>query len=129
MKKSIVYLGMAFLAFTNGALASNSNQSKANTTLSVSYSNATPLCMAICKGDVEIVKKFVEYGSDINETSNGMTPLMFAARYNNVEIIKYLISKGADVRTKDEKGFSALKYAEISNAKEAAAYLKELSKK
>ena len=61
---------------------------------------------------------------DVNEASNGMTPLMVAARFNKVEIITLLISKGARVGDKDEKGFTALKYAELSKANEAISALK-----
>ncbi|MFC6877000.1 ankyrin repeat domain-containing protein [Flavobacterium myungsuense] len=69
-------------------------------------------------------KKFVEYGADLNEKSNGMTPLMVAARYNKVEIIKFLLEHGADRISKDEKGFTALKYAELSSVKEAVLIFK-----
>jgi ankyrin repeat protein len=125
MKKSIVYLGAFLFAFSSSSFASNEISSN---TLSITtpYSDITPLCVAISKGEVEIVKKFIEYGADINEKSNGMTPLMVAARFNNVEIIQLLISKGANTRQKDEKGFTALKYAELSNANEAIAALKGL---
>lgn len=125
MKKSIVYLGMALLTFTNVALASDV---KATSTTITSTYIGTPLCMAISKGDVEIVRKFIEYGADVDETSNGMTPLMYAARYNNVEIMKLLLSNGAEKSKKDEKGNTALKYAEMSNATEAIAFLKESKK-
>lgn len=125
MKKSIVYLGVLFASFANVAVA-------ATDSVNVNYSvviSATPLCTAISKGELEIVKKFVEYGADVNEKSNGMTPLMVAARYNRVDIIEFLISKGADVNMKSEKGFTALKYAELSNAKEAAEVLRKYKKK
>lgn len=122
MKKSIVYLGMALVTFTNFALASTSNLT--TTAVFASATNATPLCTAISKGDINIVKKFVEYGADVNEKSNDMTPLMMAARYNNVEIIEFLLSKGADMNRKNDSGFTALKYAMLSNAKDAEAYLK-----
>lgn len=128
MKKSIVYLGIALLAFSNVALASETNH-VSNTSITTNYVDATPLGMAISKGEVDIVKKFVEYGADVNEKSNGMTPLMLAARYNNVEILEFLLSKGASLKTKNENGFTALKFAEMSNAKEAAAFLKEAEKK
>ncbi|WP_317163834.1 ankyrin repeat domain-containing protein [Flavobacterium phycosphaerae] len=85
----------------------------------------SPLCTAIYKGDLTTVKKFVEYGADVNEESNGMTPLMFAARYNKVDIIKYLLEKGAKKEVKDERGYTALKYAEFSNSQEALAILKQ----
>ncbi|CAM3430244.1 hypothetical protein FLLO111716_09810 [Flavobacterium longum] len=120
MKKSIIYLGLALITFSNVALASNETP----TTVSA-YPSATPLCNAISKGDFATVKKFVEYGADVNERSNDMTPLMIAARYNNIEIMNYLLSKGADVNFRNENGMTALKCAHASNAKEAEALLRE----
>jgi len=122
MKKSIAILGLALVAFTNGTFASNPTSSVVK--METTTFNGTPLCVAIMKGDSETVKKFIEYGADVNETSNGMTPLMIAARYNRVDIITLLISKGASVDVKDEKGFTALKYAELSKATEAITALK-----
>lgn len=123
MKKSIVYLGVALISLSNVTFASEGTSN--HPTTFIANGTTTPLCIAISKGEVALVKKFVEYGASVNEKSNGMTPLMVAARYNNVEIIKFLISKGADVRDKDEKGFTALKYAELSHATEAIAFLKQ----
>lgn len=124
MKKPIIYLGLALLAITNVALASN-YKSIENSKIIVAHPGVTPLIVAISKGDIEIVKKFIEYGADVNERSNGMTPLMIAARYNKVEILKILISKGARLNEKDENGYTALKYAELSNATEAIDILKQ----
>jgi ankyrin repeat protein len=87
------------------------------------YKDATPLAVAIVKGDLETVKKFIEYGADINQKSNGMTPLMIAARYNQVDIIKLLLDKGANYKIMDDKGLTALKYAQLSNATQATAML------
>lgn len=123
MKKTIIFAGLALVAFTNVALATNVTTTSYATEVVVF--NTTPLCNAIVKGDLETVKKFIEYGADVNETSNGTTPLMFAARYNKVEIIKLLLEKGARLETKDERGFTALKYAEFSKANEAIALLKQ----
>ncbi|KZS40854.1 hypothetical protein AWE51_24590 [Aquimarina aggregata] len=86
-----------------------------------------PFCMAIVKGDLDAVKKMIEFGSDVNEKWDGMTPLMYAARYNRVDIIKVLVKQGAKVKAKDSKGNNALKFAKLSNAKEAMALLEELS--
>lgn len=123
MKKSIVYLGLALVTFTAPALATN----VAPTTQNVlsNYGKNTPLCVAIQKGEFDLVKKMVEYGADVNEKSFGMTPLMVAARYNKTEIITYLLANGANIHIKDEKGITALKYAELSLATEAVEILKK----
>lgn len=124
MKKTIIFAGLALVAFTNVALATNVSTTSFTTEV-VNY-DVTPLCNAIAKGDIEAVKKFIEYGSDVNEARSGVTPLMLAARYNKVEILKLLLEKGARLNDKDDKGFTALKYAEISKAQEAIAYLKQV---
>ncbi|MCD0476583.1 ankyrin repeat domain-containing protein [Flavobacterium sp. EDS] len=127
MKNSIVYLGIALVAFVNVSLASNPAKNlfvNDKTLVSVVFDSA-PLNAAIRKGDIETVKKFIEYGVDVNNTSDELTPLMTAARYNKAEIIKLLLSNGADSTIKNEKGFTALKYAELSNATDAVALLKK----
>ena len=124
MKKTIIYLGLALVSIANVTFASTSENFTNQKELV--YNTNTPLCNAIVKGDMETVKKFIEYGADVNETQNGMTPLMTAARYNKVEILKILVEKGAKVNAKDERGNNALKYATLSNATEAIAYLKQV---
>jgi ankyrin repeat protein len=124
MKKSIVYFGIALLAFGNVAIASTSEKIESTKIVSSEIKNVSPLCQAVAKGDLETVKKMIEFGSNINESSNGLTPLMIAARYNKVEIVKLLLENGAKASIKDEKGFTALKHAELSNAKESIEVLK-----
>jgi uncharacterized protein len=124
MKKAIIYLGLALLAFTNVTVASQAT-AVSKFGLVKEYGNNTPLAVAIMKGDIDTVKKFIEYGADVNEKSNDMTPLMVAARYNRVEIIKLLLEKGANLKTSNEKGLTALKYAQISKASDAEAAIKE----
>ena len=123
MKKTIIFAGLALVAFANASLASNVPTFPISKEI-VNYDN-TPLCTAIYKGDLATVKKFIEYGADVNEMSNGLTPLMFAARYNKVDILKYLIEKGADKDKQDERGRTAKQYAEYSKSQEALAYLKQ----
>ncbi len=91
--------------------------------------NVSPFCISIAKGDYEMVKKMVELGTEVNKFSEDMTPLMYAARYNRVEIIKLLVANGAKINTKNTKGYNAMKYAELSGAKEAMTLLLELKKK
>ena len=123
MKKTIIILGLALVAFTTVAKANN--VSTGTTSSELVYYGNSPLCNAILKGDLETVKKFIEYGTDVNEMSNGLTPLMLAARYNKVDILKYLLEKGADKQIKDERGNTALKYAENSKSTEALEFLKQ----
>lgn len=124
MKKSIIYLGITLMAFSSLSFATSTTVVSNQKMLKISKVSPAPLVVAISKGEIETVKKFIEYGADVNEKSNGLTPLMYAARYNKVEIIKYLLVKGADRNIKDSQGFTALKHAELSNAYEAIAVLK-----
>ncbi len=127
MKKSIFTILMA-VCVTSLSFASETNRSfNDNNSSTITAYKTSPFCMAIVKGDLETVKKLIELGSDVNEKSDGMTPLMYAARYNRTDIIKMLVEKGAKIKTKNSKGYTAMKFAKQSNAKEAVALLEELS--
>jgi uncharacterized protein len=128
MKKSIVFLGVALLAFGQMSFAVNHDTKMGEAHVYASM-YATPMVVAISKGEVEVVQKMIKYGANVNEKVNGMTPLMYAARYNQVEIMEMLIEAGADMKEKCKKGFTAAKYAELSNATEAMAYLKSIKSK
>ncbi|WJS96730.1 ankyrin repeat domain-containing protein [Flavobacterium johnsoniae] len=125
MKKSVIILGVALLSLGNVAMASNGVSSLENKVERTKI-YTSPLTVAISKGDLETVKKFIEYGVDVNQMSEDLSPLMMAARYNKVEIIKVLLANGARANDKNERGLTALKYAELSNAKDAIAILKSL---
>jgi hypothetical protein len=124
MKKTIIYLGITFMAFSSLSFASNTNFIGNQKTLNIFNVSPAPLVVAISKGEIETVKQIIESGTKVNKKLNGLTPLMYAARYNKVEIIKYLLQKGADRDIKDSQGFTALNYAELSNAYDAIAVLK-----
>lgn len=126
MKKVLICLGVALLSCSGKALASELIY---NSSAIEAAFNSSPLCLAITKGDVDVVKKFLEYGADVNETSRGLTPLMYAAHYNQPEIVKLLIEKGARIEARDEKGNNAMAYAEKANATEALEVLRAASKK
>lgn len=127
MKKTIIYLGITLLAFSTFSFATNTNFIGNQKTLNILNVSPEPLVVAISKGEIETVKKFIENRTKVNKKLNGLTPLMYAARYNKVEIIQYLLQKGADCDIKDSQGFTALNYAELSNAYEAIAVLKSSS--
>ena len=127
MKKTIVITAIA-LGFSIGTINANNNFIESSNSLEFVNPTVTvsPFCKSIVKGDIETVKKLIELGADVNQKSNGMTPAMYAARYNKVEILKLLVEKGADLKIKSEQGHKAIYYAELSNAKDAIAYLEGL---
>ena len=127
MKKTIIYLGITLMAFSSLSFASNMNIIGNQKALNIFRETPAPLVVAIGKGELQTVKQFIESGTKVNKKINGLTPLMYAARYNKVQIIEYLLQKGADCEIKDANGFTALNYAELSNAYEAIAVLKTLS--
>ena len=52
---------------------------------------------AVGKGDMKIVKKYVEGGVDVNATYFAWSPIQMAATKGKLEAVKYLTEHGADV--------------------------------
>lgn len=131
MKKTILAVVAMFMLVTTGTFANANEISVEGNNL---YVTAIPdelssFCKAILKGDVNTVKKLIELGEDVNQKSMGMAPIHFAARYNKTEILELLLENGADVKKRCDKGYTAKKYAELSNAKAALEILKSAMKK
>lgn len=76
------------------------------------------MCRMVQTGNYQGVLSLINKGVDINEKSVRLTPLMYAARHNRVEIVRLLIVNGADLHLTSEQGYTALKWAELSNATE-----------
>ncbi len=95
------------------------NSTLDNLTITTIVTETDALCTLIKQGNFEAVKGMIEAGADVNKKSVGMTPLMYAARQNRVEITKLLIANGADLKVKSNRGYTALKYAEMSKAHDA----------
>ncbi|WP_190811406.1 ankyrin repeat domain-containing protein [Flagellimonas sp. S3867] len=130
MKKTILTVAAAFMFVVTGAFATETETS-INEDLIVTAipDELSSFCKAILKGDVTTVKKLIELGEDVNKKSMGMAPIHFAARYNKTEILELLIANGADVKKRCDKGYTAKKYAELSNATAALEILKSAMKK
>lgn len=124
MKKAILTFSLTAMFLGTGLLANetNSNVQFAPTTI-VKGVEINSFCKAVMQGDIDMVKRMLELGEDINQKSFGMTPVMFAARYNKAEVLQLLIDKGANLKIKSNQGFSVKKYAELSNAVDALAVL------
>ena len=128
MKKSILVAAAALLVATTVVKAEvNTTAPSFSITESVVL-EVNPFCMAIMKGDIETVRKLIEFGEDVNKKSNGMTPAIFAARYNKVDILELLIANGADIRVTCDKGRDIVKHAEMCNAKGSLALLDKTAK-
>ncbi|MBO0590459.1 ankyrin repeat domain-containing protein [Cellulophaga sp. E16_2] len=114
---------MTLSSVANAHVNPNDKSAKVETT---SIKNVAPLSIAVAQSDLNTVKKFIQFGADVEVKTkvNGMTPLMYAARYNNVDMIKLLLDNGADKDAVSKMGFTALKYAELSGATAALALLK-----
>jgi ankyrin repeat protein len=129
MRKSILTFGiivsMAVANVANANVTPRKEPSKK--IVATSIKNVAPISIAVAKNDVATVKKFIEFGSnlEVKTATSGMTPLMYAARYNNVELLKILIANGADAKAKSKIGYTALDYAKLSGATDATAYLKK----
>lgn len=131
MKKSVIVFGILFSVLFNTANANTNpepNPLKKYEVSKTTSQNVAPISIAIAYNDNETVEKLVSLGADIEVRSKkmGMTPLMYAARYNNVKLVKLLIDNGANTEAKSKLGITALKYAELANAKEVVKYLKNI---
>ncbi len=125
MKKFFLAFGISCIAMTVVAMSSFTPRFDLDLTLeNVSIVKPSPFCAAIIKGDIEMVKKMISEGEDVNKKSMGMAPVHYAARYNKAEILKVLIENGANLKKRSNDGHTAEKYAELSNAKEAMDVIK-----
>ena len=69
-------------------------------------------------GNLEIVKKYINNGVDINaKDKEGDTPLHKAVSRGKEEIVKYLINKGASLNIKDNRGRTPFYWAAFSMRK------------
>lgn len=124
MKKSVIITAIA-LCFTIVTANANTNTEDFTSTNVEYVFKVNSFCVSIAKGDLETVQKLIDRGADVNEKSNGMTPAMYAAKFNRTDILKLLIAKGANLKVKSDKKMTALKYAKLHGATDAAVIINE----
>ena len=86
--------------------------------------SSTSIHDAAVEGNIEIVKKYLDDGNDVDfKNYDFMTPLHFAAIGGHKEIAELLITKGADVNVKGIGGWTPLHGAAANGHKEIAELL------
>ncbi|KAL3865979.1 hypothetical protein ACJMK2_043321 [Sinanodonta woodiana] len=87
----------------------------------------TPLHFALMYKNVEIAKRLIEKGCDINLSSGRLdkTPLHISSEMGSKTIAEILIEKGADPMAKDRKGHSPMHYASMNGKKDIVVLLME----
>ncbi len=130
MRKAIFMIALIVGAsFTTANATENNNETVNTNEVTVTkIVKVNPFCVAIAKGDFDTVKRMIQFGENVNRTSNGKTPLMYAARYNRVKIASLLLENGARLTPKDENGQTAIDYAESAKANDVKKILIEASK-
>ena len=129
MKKSVVILALALGFSISNLNASNEILTSGVNEVTVKTTEVSPLCKAVVTGNTEEVNRLIKAGADVNAKSNGMQPIHYAAKYNRVDLIKVLITAGSEIHSTCDKGYTALRHAEKTNAKDAALFLKRFKKK
>jgi len=86
----------------------------------------TPLMSASLKGQLEVVRRLIDKGADVDAVKkDGATALMWASQGGNLEIVRLLIEKGANVNAVKKEGATALMRAIEYNHLEIARLLIE----
>jgi ankyrin repeat protein len=75
----------------------------------------TPLHYASAAGQVAVIRLLIDHSAYIDaESPNKSTPLMMAAMYGDSEVVRLLLDEGADATLKNEKGLTALDFAQAA---------------
>lgn len=83
-----------------------------------------PIMAAAKDNSVDIAKKLIDSGIDVNMTyKQEMTALMVAAQFNSVDVAKLLIANGAEIDAANEEGKTALVFVAQYNSLDVAKLL------
>jgi len=79
----------------------------------------TALHVACMNGILDIVKMLVNAGAKLEpKGKGGLTPLQYAVRFDRKTVVRYLLSKGADPDTIDDRGYTPVRVARETGAKD-----------
>lgn len=126
---NLLILGSCIFALISCGTGSSEKSKAPGTKVDLEKVFSTELATAAAKGDLELVKKMVEAGVDINQTTSfGETALMQAAQNGHVEIVKYLLSKKADLYKENVYGYDVSVFADDSDNEEIIELIKTAMK-
>jgi ankyrin repeat protein len=105
------------IAIANGSQEMMDVLIAAGATLEPLPQEKTLLHFAAQLGNIEIAKKLIEKGLNVNDQENRtqQTPLLCATNFNKIEMIKFLISKGANPNIGDNSNRTPLILASMKN--------------
>jgi ankyrin repeat protein len=84
----------------------------------------TPLHYAASGGHIEVIKLLLSHSAYIDaESPNQTTPLMMAAMYGSSQAVELLLAEGADASLKNQKGMTALDFADAADKQGSAKIL------
>ena len=84
----------------------------------------TPLHYAASGGHIEVIKLLLSHSAYIDaESPNQTTPLMMAAMYGSSQAVELLLAEGADASLKNQKGMTALDFADVADKHASAKIL------
>ncbi|RNC84054.1 MAG: ankyrin repeat domain-containing protein [Winogradskyella sp.] len=129
MKKTVTVLALALGLSVVNVNATNLETTPDTIEVVSNETKVSPICVAAAKGDLVMLKQLIKNGVDVNQKSNGMLPIHYAAKFNRVEAIKVLITAGSEIHETCDKGFTALRHAEKTNAVDAADFLKRFKRR
>lgn len=91
------------------------------------YYGYTSLFYAALYNRIEIAKKLIELGANLDVTDkDGNTALIIAGLSNGVEVAAKLVEAGSNIEAKNRRGWTSLITAAVNDSAEVAAKLVEL---
>lgn len=120
---SLEHLDGLYLALRDGSLKAAQalvDWPKTNVDVRTDH-DETPLMMACLRGQIDIARKLIARGADVNKT--GWTPLHYAATSGNVAIIQMLLDENAYIDAESPNGTTPLMMAAMYGTPEAVKLL------
>jgi hypothetical protein len=110
MKTAVLFLVAALLVSCGEKRESGSSESDSTSAASAVKPPETDIHTAVITENIEVLKKHVEAGSNLNEPDpfGGSSPLITAAVFGKTSMAKILIDAGADLNFQNKDGSTAL---------------------